>query len=135
MRFVPNIERLTKAWIEKWEIKSQNGKAINEPRSEWWWNKSETSPAMNNGGTSEKWTFSIKDIKLGNWYEWYIKLSYNYGMFITVKWVEWLLHKNFIIAPDWVEWKKYYNIWDKIKVKAKEFKVINDEKRVVWSQK
>jgi hypothetical protein len=71
---------------------------------------------------------------LWDWYEWYIKLSYNYGMFITVKWVEWLLHKNWIVAPDGVEWKKYYNIWDKIKVKAKEFKVINDEKRVVWSQ-
>ena len=68
-------------------------------------------------------------------YEWYIKLSYNYGMFITVKWVEGLLHKNFIVAPEWVEWKKYYNIWDKIKVKAKEFKIINDEKKVVWSQK
>jgi hypothetical protein len=56
-------------------------------------------------------------------------------MFITVKWVEGLLHKNFIVAPEWVEWKKYYNIWDKIKVKAKEFKIINDEKKVVWSQK
>jgi hypothetical protein len=62
-------------------------------------------------------------------------LMYNYGMFITVKWVEWLLHKNWI-APlgDWVEWKKYYNIWDKIMVTAKEFKDIDGEKRVVWTQ-
>ena len=78
--------------------------------------------------------FNIDNIKLWDWYEGYIKLSYNYGMFITVKWVEWLLHKNWIVAPEGVEWKKYYNIWDKIKVKAKEFKIINDEKRVVWSQ-
>jgi hypothetical protein len=56
-------------------------------------------------------------------------------MFVTVKWVEGLLHKNFIVAPDWVDWKKYYNIWDKIKVKAMEFKEINGEKKVVWSQK
>jgi hypothetical protein len=80
-------------------------------------------------------TFTIKDIKIWQEYEWYIKLSYNYWMFVTVKWVEWLLHKNFIVAPAWVEWKKYYNIWDKIKVKAKEFKEINWEERVVWSQK
>ena len=31
--------------------------------------------------------------------------------------------------------KKYYNIWDKIKVIAKEFKDIDGEKRVVWTQK
>ena len=80
-------------------------------------------------------SFSIKDIKLGERYEWYIKLSYNYGMFVTVKWVEWLLHKNFIVAPDGVDWKKYFNIGDKIKVKAKEFKDINGEKKVVWSLK
>ena len=61
---------------------------------------------------------------------------YNYGMFVTVNWVEWLLHKN-RIAPlsDWVERKKYYNIWDKIMVTAKEFKDIDWEKRVVWTQK
>jgi hypothetical protein len=129
MKFVPNIEKLTKAWNEKWEVTSDKWEVISykwKVTSEKWQVKSDNW---------DKWTFSIKDIKLGNWYEWYIKLSYNYGMFITVKWVEWLLHKNFIIAPDGVEWKKYYNIWDKIKVKAKEFKVINDEKRVVWSQK
>jgi hypothetical protein len=78
----------------------------------------------------------VNDIKLWQQYEWYVKLMYNYGMFVTVKWVEWLLHKNWI-APlgDWIEWKKYYNIWDKIKVTAKEFKDIDGEKRVVWTQK
>jgi RecJ-like exonuclease len=44
-------------------------------------------------------TFSIKDITLGKEYDGYIKLMYNYGMFITVKGVEGLLHKNFIVAP------------------------------------
>ncbi len=29
--------------------------------------------------------FSIKDIKLGQEYDGYIKLTYNYGMFVTVK--------------------------------------------------
>jgi hypothetical protein len=56
-------------------------------------------------------------------------------MFVTVKGVEGLLHKNFIVAPDGVDWKKYYNIWDKIRVKASEFKEINGDKKVVWSQK
>lgn len=30
-------------------------------------------------------TFTIKDIKLGKDYDGYIKLMYNYGMFVTVK--------------------------------------------------
>jgi ribosomal protein S1 len=55
-------------------------------------------------------------------------------MFITVKGVEWLLHKNFIEAPEWVTRKSFYNIGDRIKVKAKEFKEIDWEKRVVWTQ-
>jgi hypothetical protein len=56
-------------------------------------------------------------------------------MFVTVKWVEWLLHKNLVVAPAGVERKKYYNIWDKIKVKATEFKEVNGEQKVVRSQK
>jgi hypothetical protein len=40
-----------------------------------------------------------------------------------------------IDIPSDVEWKKYYNIGDKIKVTAKEFKDIKGEKKVVWSQK
>ena len=79
--------------------------------------------------------FDIDQIKIGEMYDGYVKLTYNYGMFVTVKWVEWLLHKNFIVAPDGVDWKKFYNIWDKIHVKAQEFKEINGEKKVVWSQK
>lgn len=79
--------------------------------------------------------FTIKDIKIGQEYEWYVKLLYNYGIFVTVKGVEWLLHKNYINSPKDVDRKKYFNIGDKIKVKAKEFKDIKGEKKVVWSMK
>jgi ribosomal protein S1 len=68
-------------------------------------------------------------------YQWYIKLQFNYGLFVTVKWVEGLLHKNEIISPDEVNWKKYFNIWDSITVKAKEKKEINGEMRIVWTMK
>ncbi|MDR0282501.1 MAG: S1 RNA-binding domain-containing protein [Candidatus Peribacteria bacterium] len=74
-------------------------------------------------------------MKLGQKYDGYVKLIYNYGIFVTVKGVEGLLHKNWI-APvgEGVDWKKYYNPGDKIQVTAKEFKDIDGEKRVVWSQ-
>lgn len=79
--------------------------------------------------------FTVNDIKLGQKYDGYVKLIYNYGIFVTVKGVEGLLHKNWI-APvgEGVDWKKYYNPGDKIQVTAKEFKDIDGEKRVVWSQ-
>jgi hypothetical protein len=123
LKFCPNMEKLQKLLpkenLEKSEITSTwipatKVTSVNQPEIVW---------------------FTIKDIKLWQEYEWYVKLSYNYGMFVTVKWVEWLLHKNWIVAPAGVEWKKYYNIWDKIKVKAKEFKEVNGEQKVVWSQK
>jgi len=135
MKFVPNIEKLKKNMpkIEK-KNNSPIRKTFNPNKKSSVWINS-TNPRINDKNIgSSNWQFNINNIKLWDWYEWYIKLSYNYGMFITVKWVEWLLHKNWIVAPEWVEWKKYYNIWDKIKVKAKEFKEINGEKRVVWSQ-
>ena len=120
--FIPNVKKLQK---------QSDKKSKNKSNSKWnWWLKStNTLPSF-------KWEFSVEDIKIWQQYEWYVKLMYNYGMFVTVKWVEWLLHKNWI-APlgDGVEWKKYYNIWDKIKVTAKEFKDIDWEKRVVWTQK
>lgn len=153
MKFVPNMSGLKNvewnnesSWVN-WND-AKNIDSSSHSTSEWqknnkWWqnnkwknnNKwSNDKKPNNNTWSANTWWFSIKDIKIWEWYDWYIKLQYNYGMFITVKWVEWLLHKNFIKAPDWVEWKKYYNIWDKIRVKAKEFKDINDEKRVVWTQ-
>lgn len=79
--------------------------------------------------------FSIKDIKLGEEYSGYVKLLYNYGIFVTVKWVEWLLHKKAIKIPEGVDWKKYFTIGDQIKVVAKEFKDIKWEQKVVWEMK
>ena len=83
----------------------------------------------------EKKAEEIDNIVIWENYQWYIKLQFNYGLFITVKWVEWLLHKNEIICPDNVNWKKYFNIWDSIIVIAKEKKEINNEIRVVWTMK
>ena len=79
--------------------------------------------------------FTVKNIQLWAKYDGFVKLIYNYGIFVTVNGVEGLLHKNFI-APLWngVEWKKFYNIWDKITVIAKEFKDVEWEKKVVWTQ-
>ena len=116
--FIPNVEKLQKELQKKQQEKKSGWKT--------WWNNLPTF----------SWEFSVDDIKLWQQYEWYVKLMYNYGMFVTVKWVEWLLHKNRIATiGDGIEWKKYYNIWDKILVTAKEFKDIDWEKRVVWTQK
>ncbi len=80
--------------------------------------------------------FSIDDITIGEEYIGLVKLIYNYGIFVTVKWVEWLLHKSQIINPTNLEDIKWlYSVGDKITVKAQEFKLIKEEKRVVWSQK
>jgi polyribonucleotide nucleotidyltransferase len=80
-------------------------------------------------------TFSIADIKLGDWFEGYVKLKYNYGIFVTVKGVEGLLHKSQVkVPPNLDDWKGIYTIGDKIKVKAQEFKVIDGTKRIVWTQ-
>ena len=122
--FIPNVEKLQK------NLQKKNEQQAKKLDWKWKWKSWE------NKQTEFSWEFSVNDIKLWQQYEWYVKLMYNYWMFITVKWVEWLLHKNWI-APlgDGVEWKKYYNIWDKIMVTAKEFKDIDGEKRVVWTQK
>lgn len=53
---------------------------------------------------------------------------------MIVRGVDGLLHKNFIKVPDGISWKDVYNIGDKIRVKAMEFKEINGEKRIVWTQ-
>lgn len=134
LKYCPNVEKLQLLHPET--TTSVPSTSWNHLRpSETTWNHTSKPIQAFNLPVGEQGGFSIQDIKLGERYEWYIKLSYNYGMFVTVKWVEWLLHKNFIVAPDGVDWKKYYNIWDKIKVKAKEFKEINGEKKVVRSLK
>lgn len=83
-------------------------------------------------------TFSIDNVKEGERYEWLVKLIYNYGIFVTVKWVEWLLHKSEInVQSTWVDAdrKNVYTSWDRIRVYAKGFKEVNGEKKVIWSQK
>lgn len=128
MKFCPNIGQIQtqqEAQAEKNKTETKQVVSTFSPTP------SSSSIAQSASGEA----FSIKDIKIWERYEWYIKLSYNYGMFVTVKWVEWLLHKNLVVAPAGVERKKYYNIWDKIKVKATEFKEVNGEQKVVWSQK
>ncbi len=120
LKFCPNIAKLEKT------------KGVNKPTEA---EKPAPKTPAYEGEIVHEGTFTIKDIKLGHEYDGYIKLMYNYGMFVTVKGVEGLLHKNFIIAPAGVERKKYYNIGDKIKVKAKEFKEVNGEQKVVWAQK
>lgn len=109
MKFCPNIDKIEN------DKKNQNE------------NKIKTWNAMDG--------FDINDIEVWKKYDWLVKLKYNYWMFITVKWVEWLLHKNELQAIEGTSWKKYYNVWDQIKVIAKEIKDINWEKKVVWWQK
>ena len=125
LKFVPNIALLEEKNPQKKQEEKPESQA-NIPQKSVWDRK--FSPKKSTGG------FSIEDVKLGSEYEGYVKLTYNYWMFVTVKGVEWLLHKKQIKAPDWVDWKKYYNIGDKILVKALEFKDINGEKRVLWTQ-
>lgn len=86
--------------------------------------------------TSGSQGVTIDTIKLGQWYEGYVKLKYNYGLFVTVQWVEWLLHKSQIDLPANLDGRKdLYTIGDKIRVKAVDFKDVQWIKRVVWGQK
>lgn len=85
--------------------------------------------------TDNNTIFDINNVVIGETYQWYIKLQFNYGLFVTVKGVEGLLHKSELICPDEVNWKKYFNIADLITVKAKEIKEIKGEMRVIWTMK
>ena len=114
LKFIPNVELLE---AQQKKAPSQKIQKADLPQS----------PADQGG-------FTVNDIQLGKEYLGYVKLIYNYGMFITVKGVEGLLHKKQIVVPEGVDWKKYYNIGDKIKVKAHDFKDVDGEKRVVWTQ-
>ncbi len=120
LKFIPNVELL-----EAQKPKSSAPKTPSQKTDK----KAEAPISFSQSG------FSVNDIKLGESYEGYVKLSYNYGLFVTVKGVEGLLHKKQIVAPEGVDWKKYYNIGDKITVKAHDFKEIDGEKRVVWTQR
>lgn len=80
----------------------------------------------------EDW--SIENMNLWERYDGLVKLKYNFGLFVTVLGVEWLLHKNFIVNPEWVNWKKIYNVWDSIKVKLVDKKELEWEIKAIWSQ-
>lgn len=87
--------------------------------------------AVNDDGTA----FTVDDVKIGEVYDGLVKLKYNYGLFVTVRGVEWLLHKSQVkVPPNLSDRKDLYVIGDKIQVKAQEFKVIDGVKRVVWTQ-
>lgn len=133
-KFCPNTAKLEAQFAAQAPKKEEKETGATTGTSEKPVGASPSKPTYSPAAQTE-WAFDISNIKLGERYEGYVKLSYNYGMFVTVKGVEGLLHKNFIVAPDGVDWKKYYNIWDKIRVKASEFKEINGDKKVVWSQK
>lgn len=74
----------------------------------------------------------LENIKIWEWYDTTIKLKYNYGLFLVYEWMEGLLHKQIIKTPEWLDWKKFFNIGDKVKAKVIWFKDVNGEKKVVW---
>lgn len=134
------LEWLIKLWAEKRfsmvdkvvDLAKNNNNPVasstSTDNSKW-----ETKPSSFAVETPES-GFSIDKVVIWTWYNWLVKLKYNYWLFVTVNWVEWLLHKNFLKVPVWVRWKDLYEIWSKIQVKASEIKEVNWEKRVVWVQ-
>lgn len=146
LKFVPNVYVLEKNSnnMSSWAIakdpeiqqknvldslaKPQSDKKNTKPQD----NKKTSIPAKQQPTNGK---FSINDIKLGEKYTGYVKLLYNYGIFVTVKWVEWLLHKKAIKIPEWVDRKKYFTIGDQIEVYAQEFKDIKWEQKVVWEMR
>ena len=75
--FIPNVEKLQKSI----QIKAEKQSKKADWKWKWNWKSENKQPNFT-------WEFSINDIKLWQQYEWYVKLMYNYWMFITVKWVE-----------------------------------------------
>lgn len=66
------LEELLKVWSKKQFTQSEKiaEKAVAEAKQE------------------DGQSFAIEQIRLGEWYEGYVKLKYNYGLFVTVKGVE-----------------------------------------------
>lgn len=113
------LEQLLKAWAEKQFTKSE--KVVEKAKR----------MAVKTDGSS----FGEKDIVTGKVYDGIIKLKYNYGVFVTVRWVEGLLHKSQITVPKSVDSRKgLYEIGDAIRVKALERKDVKWEKKIVWWQ-
>ena len=119
-----HLEELLKAWAGKTFSKSE--KIMEKVKEE----------AKAQAAATGTDLLTIDKIVLGTTYDGYVKLKYNYGLFVTVQWVEWLLHKTQIDVPANLDgWKDLYNIGDKIRVKATEFKEVEGVKRVVRGQK
>lgn len=139
------LETLIKNWSEKKFSKTekavQKAKEISKSKNnESKNNKSENNKSENNEIKKTENSKSLQNIddkntvKLWNWYDWIVKLKYNYWLFVIVWDNEWLLHKKKINVPDWVKWKDMYDISDQIKVYAEDYKEVNWEKKVVWTQ-
>ena len=76
------------------------------------------------------------NVKIGEWYDGIIKLKFNYGVFVIIPGIgEGLLHKSEMDVPEGMRWKDLYNVPDKIKVKVKDVKEVDGEKKLVLSQK
>ncbi|HNG97212.1 MAG TPA: DUF87 domain-containing protein, partial [Candidatus Absconditabacterales bacterium] len=73
-------------------------------------------------------------IKIGKTYEGFVKLKYNYGLFVTVGELDGLLHKSQVECPEGLSRKKLYEIGDPIIVKATEIKELDGRITVVWTQ-
>lgn len=84
--------------------------------------------------------WSIEALKEYKWiiiwktYEGYVKLKYNYGLFVVVGEAEGLLHKKVIDCPDGINWKKLYEIGDPIIVKVEDIKEIDWRITIIWTQ-
>jgi len=76
---------------------------------------------------------TIKNIKISHKYIGTVKLKYNYGLFVIVDTVEWLLHKSCIVWKFAENRKSQYEIWDTIEVIAQEIKEIKWEDKIVWA--
>jgi len=115
-----DIEKLIQIWVEK--KFSLVDKAVEKAKGEFWWRLTDAIrwKIINSVGELKKWV----------WYNWIVKLKYNYGLFVVLNWwnVEWLLHKKKIKVPDWIKWKDLYQIWDKIEVK---FDIL---KKIDWKE-
>ena len=96
-----------------------------------------TDKALEKAQSDDSQIIEFKDLKKDVWYEWIVKLKYNFGLFVVLKGgkVEGLLHKSKIKVPDGIRWKDLYQIWDKIKVKVYDLsKATQDGKNVQFTQ-
>ena len=65
-------------------------------------------------------------------FDWVVKLKFNYGLFVVTNKYEGLLHKKNIHLPEGINWKDYYNIGDKVRVKLVQLKEVDGQVKAVW---